>query len=104
MTPVTAANPFQCRKWGSSPQTGSQAAIGRSFPLTPSESEDCQSLKGTMPSLWWLSQTALGCVTRHARHASVTHFRPISGNILEVTLVTSPKHVYNSHAKETYFP
>ena len=51
-----------------------------------------------------LSQTAPGCVTRHACHASVTHFRPISGNIVEVTLMTSPKHVYNSHAKETYFP
>ncbi len=58
-------------------------------------------------SLWTihiLSRTAPGCVTRHARHASVTHFRPISGNIVEVTLVTSPKRVYNSHAKETYFP
>src|SRR5258708_40238832 len=44
------------------------------------------------------------CHTRHTRHASVTHFRPISGNIVEVTLVTPPKHVYNSHTKETYFP
>src|SRR5258707_13211063 len=35
-----------------------------------------------------LSRTAPGCVTRHTRHASVTHFRPISGNIVEVTLVT----------------
>src|SRR5260370_6612979 len=51
-----------------------------------------------------LSQTAPGSVTHHTRHASVTHFRPISGNIVEVTLVTSPKHVYNSHTKETYFP
>src|SRR5258708_25196146 len=51
-----------------------------------------------------LSQSAPGYVTRHTRHASVTHFRPILGNIVEVTLVTSPKHVYNSHAKETYFP
>ena len=42
-----------------------------------------------------------GCVTCHTCHASVTHFRPISGNIVEVTLMTSPKHVYNSHAKET---
>src|SRR5258705_9726269 len=41
-------------------------------------------------------------VTPH--HASVTHFRPILGNIVEVTLVTSLKHVYNSHTKETYFP
>src|SRR5258708_28826121 len=51
-----------------------------------------------------LSRTMPGCVTRHTRHASVTQFRPILGNIVEVTLVTSPKHVYNSHAKETYFP
>src|SRR5258708_36040650 len=51
-----------------------------------------------------LSQTTPGCVTRHTRHASVTHCRPISGNIVEVTLVTSPKHVSNSPAKETYFP
>ena len=51
-----------------------------------------------------VSQTVPGCVTRHTRHASVTHFRPISGNIVEVTLMTSPKHVYNSHTKETYFP
>src|SRR6266446_8522418 len=51
-----------------------------------------------------LSRTAPGCVTHHTHHASVTHFRPIMGNIVEVTLVTSPKHVYNSHTKETYFP
>src|SRR5260221_7542383 len=31
-----------------------------------------------------VSRTAPGCVTRHTRHASVTHFRPISGNIVEV--------------------
>ncbi len=45
-----------------------------------------------------------GCVTCHTRHASVTHFRPILGNIVEVTLVTSPNMYINSHAKETYFP
>src|SRR5260221_2456319 len=50
-----------------------------------------------------VSQSVPGCVTHHTRHASVTHFRPILGNIVEVTLVTSPKHVYNSHTKETYF-
>src|SRR5260370_42401938 len=55
-------------------------------------------------NLCGLSQSTPGCVTCHTRHASVTHFRPISGNIVEVTLMTSPKHVYNSHAKETYFP
>src|SRR5260221_12538339 len=35
-----------------------------------------------------MSQTTPGCVTRHA---SVTHFRPILGKVVEVTLVTSPK-------------
>src|SRR6266436_376433 len=53
---------------------------------------------------WALSQSVPGCVTRHTRHASVTHFRPISGNIVEVTLVTPPIMYINSHAKETYFP
>src|SRR5258705_12056503 len=51
-----------------------------------------------------LSRTAPGCVTRHTRHASVTHFRPILGNIVEVTLVTSPNLYINSHAKGTGFP
>src|SRR5258707_1647690 len=61
-------------------------------------------LQGLGPKGGALSQTVPGCVTRHTRHDSVTHFRPISGNIMQVTLVTSPKHVYNSHTKETYFP
>ena len=51
-----------------------------------------------------LSRSAPGCVTRHTRHASVTHFRPISGNIVEVPLVTPPIMYINSHTKETYFP
>src|SRR5258708_28795778 len=51
-----------------------------------------------------LSRTTPGCVTRHTRHASVTHFRPILGNIVEVTLVTSPNLYINSHAKGTGFP
>src|SRR5260370_31052599 len=50
-----------------------------------------------------LSQTVPGCVTRHTCHASVTHFRPISGNIVEVTLVTSPNLYINSHTKGTGF-
>src|SRR5260221_6141442 len=45
-----------------------------------------------------LSRSAPGCVTRHTRHASVTHFRPISGNIVEVPLVTPPIIYINSHA------
>src|SRR5258708_5182396 len=66
----------------------------------------CLSLPvlSTWPWSSKLSRSAPGCVTCHTRHASVTHFRPISGNIVEVTLMTSPKHVYNSHTKETYFP
>src|SRR5260221_4265046 len=51
-----------------------------------------------------VSRSAPGCVTRHTRHASVTHFRPISGNIVEVTLMTPPIMYINSHTKETYFP
>src|SRR5258707_11364010 len=52
----------------------------------------------------WVSRTTPGCVTCHTRHASVTHFRPISGNIVEVTLMTSPNLYINSHAKGTGFP
>src|SRR5258708_13795537 len=48
--PATAASPSQCRRWGSLPQTGSQPATGRLSLLTPSE--NYQSLKDTMPSLW----------------------------------------------------
>ena len=41
-----------------------------------------------------LSQLATGCVTCHACHGCVTDFRPILGNPVEVTHVTSPGHVY----------
>src|SRR5258707_3723042 len=41
-----------------------------------------------------LSQLAMGCVTRHTCHGCVTDFRPILGNPVEVTHVTSPGHVY----------
>ncbi len=51
-----------------------------------------------------VSQTTLGCVTHHTRHASVTHFRPKWGNVVEVALVTSPTMYIISHAKGTYFP
>src|SRR5258708_15595430 len=40
-----------------------------------------------------LSQLATGCVTCHACHGCVTDFRPILGNPVEVTHVTSPGHV-----------
>ncbi len=45
-----------------------------------------------------------GCVVHHTCHASVTHFRPILGNIVEVALMTSPNLYIISHAKGTYFP
>ena len=41
-----------------------------------------------------VSQLATGCVTCHACHGCVTDFRPILGNPVEVTHVTSPGHVY----------
>src|SRR5258708_18595202 len=51
-----------------------------------------------------VSQLATGCVTCHTSHGSVTHFRPILGNLVEVTLVTSPFMYIVSHAKGTSFP
>src|SRR5258708_2991938 len=51
-----------------------------------------------------LSQLATGCVTCHTSHGCVTHFRPILGNLVEVTLMTSPFMYYVSHAKGTSFP
>ena len=52
----------------------------------------------------WLSQLATGCVTCHTCHSCVTHFRPILGNIVEVTLVTFPILYIVSHTKGTSFP
>ena len=51
-----------------------------------------------------VSQLTMGCVTCHACHGCVTHFRPILGNIVEVTLVTFPILYIVSHAKGTSFP
>src|SRR6266478_648899 len=51
-----------------------------------------------------LSQLAMGCVTCHTCHGCVTDFRPILGNIVEVTLVTSPILYIVSHAKGTSLP
>ena len=39
----------------------------------------------------------MGCVTCHACHGCVTDFRPILGNPVEVTHVTSLGHVYIFH-------
>src|SRR5258707_9888670 len=41
-----------------------------------------------------VSQLATGRVTCHACHGCVKDFRPILGNPVEVTHVTSPGHVY----------
>src|SRR5258708_2759427 len=51
-----------------------------------------------------LSQLVTGCVTCHTSHGCVTHFRPILGNLVEVTLVTSPFMYIVSHANVTSFP
>ena len=61
-------------------------------------------LWGLSPKGGALSWSTPGCVTCHTRHASVTHFRPILGNIVEVTLVTSPLMYIISHTKGTGFP
>src|SRR5260221_10519794 len=42
----------------------------------------------------WVSQLAMGCVTCHTHHGCVTDFRPILGNPMEVTHVTSLGHIY----------
>src|SRR5258708_17114706 len=52
----------------------------------------------------WVSQLVMGCVTCHTCHGCVTDFRPILGNIVEVTLMTSPILYIVSHAKGTSFP
>ena len=41
-----------------------------------------------------VSQLAMGCVTCHTCHGCMMDFRPILGNPVEVTHVTSPGHVY----------
>src|SRR5260221_9529699 len=56
------------------------------------------------PRCTHVSQLATGCVTCHTSHGCVTHFRPILGNLVEVTLVTSPFMYIVSHTKGTSFP
>src|SRR5258705_13241287 len=58
------------------------------FPMTPDQMH--RSRKHSEG----LSQLATGCVTCHACHGCVTDFRPILGNPVEVTHVTSLGHVY----------
>src|SRR5260221_7720408 len=48
----------------------------------------------TLPLNHLLSQLAMGCVTCHTCHSCVTDSRPIVGNSMEVTHMTSPGHVY----------
>jgi len=45
-----------------------------------------------------------GCVTCHTCHASVTDFRPIWGNTVEVAHMTSTVMYINSHTKGTSLP
>src|SRR5258708_4235063 len=61
-------------------------------------------LRGLGPKGGALSQLVTGCVTCRTSHGCVTHFRPIFGNLVEVTLVTSPFMYIVSHAKGTSFP
>ncbi len=51
----------------------------------------------------YMSQLATGCVTCHTCHSCMTDFRPILGNPVEVTHVTSPGHIIlsdKSHSSE----
>src|SRR5260221_11222056 len=71
-------------------------------------------LKDHLNNLWLNKQKANpvilcvtprdGCVTCHTRHASVTDFRPIWGNTVEVAHMTSSVMYINSHAKGTSLP
>src|SRR5258708_36202947 len=54
-------------------------------------------LQGLGPKGGALSQLAMGCVTCHTCHSCMMDFRPILGNPMEVTHVTSLDHVYISH-------
>jgi len=51
-----------------------------------------------------LSHPMTGRVTCHTRHASVTDFRPIWGNTVEIAHMTSSVMYINSHAKGTSLP
>ena len=61
-------------------------------------------LQGLGPKGGALSRTVPGCVMCHTHHASVTHFRPKWGNVVEVALMTPPTMYIISHTKGTYFP
>src|SRR5258708_5459469 len=79
------------------------------YPMTPNPAVCFPFLSDRDPSEYMsrtslLSQLATGCVTCHTSHGCVTHFRPILGNLVEVTLVTSPFMYIVSHAKGTSFP
>src|SRR5258708_29703512 len=60
-----------------------QVTIAKAAPL----------LTAVSPVAGSLSQLAMGCVTCHTCHGCVMDFRPILGNPVEVTHITSPGHV-----------
>src|SRR5258705_9131618 len=78
------------RRWGQRWPGVSREGEGRSY-------HDITPLLCHYISEWHsfsMSQLAMGCVTCHACHGCVTDFRPILGNPVEVTHVTSLGHVY----------
>src|SRR5260221_8974225 len=83
--------------------------FSKCFPISLLHVYTCSSLlfhglQGLGPKGGALSQLVMGCVTCHTCHSWVTHFRPILGNIVEVTLMTFPILYIVSHAKGTSFP
>src|SRR5260221_3693109 len=86
--------------------------FSKTFSTFPSPTFTCtymfsclfHGLRGLGPKGGALSQLATGCVTCHTSHGCVTHLRPIFGNLVEVTLVTSPFMYIVSHTKGTSFP
>src|SRR5258708_27107886 len=62
------------------------------------------SVKGSQMEAWWMSQLATGCLTCHTSHGCMTHFRPLLGNLVEVTLMPSPFMYIVSHTTGTSFP
>src|SRR5258706_16474652 len=86
--------------------------FSKTFSTFPSPTFTCtymfsclfHGLQGLGPKGGALSQLATGCVTCHTSHGCVTHFRPILGNLVEVTLVTSTFMYIVSHTKGTSFP
>src|SRR5258708_38970022 len=98
-------------KWTNGKHVYTSPALSRGDREVPAvtHSNKCTLLRSTLfptqPQLSdELSQLATGCVTCHTSHSCMTHFRPILGNLVEVTLVTSPFMYIVSHTKGTSFP